>query len=158
MLGSLLKCSSRLRLSTTTTTCTITHSFNRQLLASISSTPASHLVSIHHHRAYSYFSGLGKDIPKPFLKSSAHKLRVDQTYSLSKEEVQRGRYGIPLGFSLFAILMYFCYIRDEREKDKEVVDYLTKDISDKVPPEKMERIRQELGEEMEMNEKERSEK
>jgi len=47
--------------------------------------------------------------------------------------------------------MYFAYIRDYGEKDQAVVGYLTKDISDKIPPQKLERIRRELEEEKKMN-------
>lgn len=97
-----------------------------------------------------YSSGLGNDKPKPFLNSEAHKFKVEDAYVLTEEEQRRGKYGKQLGLFLFCVVMYFAFIRDYGEKDKAVVDFLTKDISDKVPPHKMAKIKQQLEEEKEM--------
>lgn len=95
-------------------------------------------------------SALGKDKPKPFLNTEAHRRTVEDSYVLTEEEQRRGRYGVPLGLSLFAFIMYFAFIREYSDRDKAVIDFLTKDISDKVPPHKMARIKQQLKEEEEM--------
>ena len=98
-------------------------------------------------QAACYGSALGNDPPKPFLNTKAHKQKVEDPYVLTEDEQKRGRYALPLGFSLFAFVMYFAFIREYDDDDKSVVDFLTKDISDKVPPHKMARIKQQLKEE-----------
>lgn len=96
-------------------------------------------------REYSYFTGK-KGEPKPFLNTEAHKLKVDETYSLSPAEAKQGRYGIPLGLALFSFIMYFGFMREYGEKDKAIMEFLNKDISDKVPPPRMKRIRKQIKE------------
>ena len=88
-----------------------------------------------------------KDKPKPFLNSPAHQYKVDQGYALSPQEVKQGRYGIPLGLGLFAFIMYFAFIREYGETDRAIMDYLNRDISDKIPNDKMRRIQQQVEEE-----------
>lgn len=87
------------------------------------------------------------DKPKPFLNSPGHKFKVDQAYALSPEETKQGRFGIPVGLGLFAFIMYFGFIREYGEKDKAIMDYLNRDISDKIPGGRMERIKQQVEEE-----------
>jgi hypothetical protein len=90
---------------------------------------------------------VAKDKPTPFLNSPGHKYKVDQAYALSPEEVKQGKYGIPMGLGLFAFIMYFAFVREYGEKDQAIMEYLNKDISDKIPGEKMRRIRQQVDEE-----------
>lgn len=94
-----------------------------------------------------------KDQPKPFLNSPAHKYKVDEAYALSPKEVKQGRYGIPMGLGLFAFIMYFGFIREYGEKDKAIMDYLNRDISDKIPGGKMRRIKQQVEEEKQISDR-----
>ena len=104
------------------------------------------------HRGYSYFTGK-KGEPKPFLNTEAHKVKVDETYSLNPAEVKQGRYGIPLGLGLFCFIMYFGFVREYGENDKAIMEFLNKDISDKVPPPRMKRIKQQIEEGEQMSDR-----
>ena len=79
-------------------------------------------------------SSVAKSKPRddviPFLGSRARKFTVDEELSANPD---RGRFAIPLGFSLFAIVIYFGFIRPYDEGDRAVVDFLTSDISAKLP-------------------------
>lgn len=93
-----------------------------------------------------YTSGVSGN-PKPFLGSKAHKFRIRDEYTMDKEQERRGRFAIPLGLGLFAFIMYMGYGRTYGETDAAIYDYLHRDISDKVPPPKMQKIRSQLEEE-----------
>ena len=88
-----------------------------------------------------------RDEPKPFLNSKAHRFKVDHAYTLSESEMKRGKYAFPLGFTLFGIITYMGFIREYGETDRAVMKFLTRDISDRIPPHKLERIKQSLEEE-----------
>ncbi len=92
-----------------------------------------------------------KDEPLPFLNSSAHRFSIKQEYVASEEEVRKSRYAIPLGFSMFAVIMYFGYIRKYGEEDKAIVDFFTKDIGDKIPPRKLKQIKEAIGQDKEIS-------
>ena len=46
---------------------------------------------------------------------------------------RRTRYGIPLGLLTFAVIIYFGFIRKETEVDESAMDYLTRDITHRIP-------------------------
>ena len=94
--------------------------------------------------------GRRRDGPKPFLNSKAHAFKVNDAYVFTEQEQRMGRYGIPLGLTLFGIYLYFGFIRQYGEKDKGVMEFLTKDISDKMAPHRREKIRDQLEQEKEM--------
>ena len=75
----------------------------------------------------------GKSDPLPFLKSKARKFKVDDAYSVEPTVVRKQRYVIPLGLTLFAVLIYLGFVRKYDKSDSSVVAHLTQDISSKFP-------------------------
>ena len=65
--------------------------------------------------------------PIPFSRSKA------RTFRVVDEKRQGNRFAIPLGLISFAALIYVCYFRKEGEVDESVMDYLTRDITEKIP-------------------------
>ena len=86
----------------------------------------------------------GKDQPRPFLNSKAHTYKVQDAYVLTEKEQRRGRFAFPLGFIVFGVFIYFGFLREYGEKDKAKIDFLFKDISDKIPPHKQDLINKQL--------------
>lgn len=87
------------------------------------------------------------DDPIPFLQSDARKFKVDNVYSVEPEDRHRQRYALPLGFTLFGVVMYFGFIRKYGESDKAVMDSLTGNIRKKLPEDARQRINFYIGEE-----------
>lgn len=75
----------------------------------------------------------GKSDPLPFLKSKARKFKVDDAYSVEPTVVRKQRYAIPLGLTLFTVLIYLGFVRKYDKSDSSVVAHLTQDISSKLP-------------------------
>ncbi len=73
------------------------------------------------------------DTPLPFLESKAARFKVDDAYSVEYDVNQRQRYAFPLGITLFAFIMYFGFLRKYDDSDSSVVEFLTQDISSKLP-------------------------
>ncbi len=69
---------------------------------------------------------------------------------MSEKEAKQGRYGIPLGLGLFAFIMYFGFVREYGEKDRAIMDYLNRDISNKIPLGRRTRIQQQVEEDKEI--------
>ena len=82
-----------------------------------------------------------KDATIPFLQSNAHKFRVDDAYTVdTPKDRSRQKFALPLGGSIFAIIIYYSFIRGYGSKDKSIVGFLTQDISDKLPHDVREQI------------------
>ena len=78
--------------------------------------------------------------PVPFLSSRARNFKVDDAYRVDPATRRKQRYAIPLGFGLFGVIMYFGFFRTYGEADSSVMDFLTKDVSSKLPEEARQRI------------------
>ena len=77
------------------------------------------------------------DDPIPFSKSKARTFRlVDDVMTVNDEVIKKRSYAVPIGLLLFATIIYTGFIRRETVKDKKAMDYLTQDISDKIPQER----------------------
>ena len=98
-------------------------------------------------RLYAAYYSTKSDRPKPFLNSEAHNHRVLNEYVLTPEEQRKGRFGIPIGLTLFAFIIYVGWIREYGEKDKKKMEYLTRDISDRIPPAAYKKFKKEEEEE-----------
>lgn len=90
---------------------------------------------------------MGKDKPKPFLNSKAHAFKVADSYKVTEKEHKRGRFAIPIGMTLFGVVVYMGFIREYGEADKAKVEFLFKDISDKIPPQAYNKMKHQLEEE-----------
>lgn len=76
-----------------------------------------------------------KDGSLPFLDSRARKFRVKDSYSTdSPRDLRQQRYAIPLGLACFACVLYFSFIKDYGAQGEAVVEFLTEDIAEKIPP------------------------
>ena len=73
------------------------------------------------------------DRPVPFLSSRARNFKVDDAYRVDPATRRKQRYAIPLGFGLFGVIMYLGFFRTYGEADSSVMDYLTRDVSSKLP-------------------------
>lgn len=93
------------------------------------------------------YSTWGKDRPKPFLNSEAHRFKVMDAYVLTEKEQKRGRFAIPIGLAAFGVVVYMGFIREYGHKDKSKVGFLLQDISDKLPPQTYNKIKKKLEEE-----------
>ena len=81
----------------------------------------------------------------PFLQSRAHTFKVKDTYSTdSTNDKRRQKYSIPLGMVMFGVLLYFGFVREYNEKDRKRMDFLNKDISDKLPEDVRKKVYAEL--------------
>jgi len=100
-------------------------------------------------RSSTQFSTIKDDKPKSFLKSDANKHKVLYDYYLTPEERNRGKYATPLGISLFAFIVYIGFVREYGEEDQKKFEFLTKDISDKVPPSTYKKLKEKMEEEKE---------
>ena len=81
----------------------------------------------------------------PFLQSRAHTFKVKDTYSTdSTKDKRRQKYSIPLGMVMFGVLLYFGFVREYNEKDRKRMDFLNKDISDKLPEDVRKKVYAEL--------------
>ena len=75
--------------------------------------------------------------PIPFSQSKARTFRVvDDTMKVDDKVIKKGSFAVPLGLFSFAIIIYMGFIRKETVADQKAMDYLTQDISDKIPKEK----------------------
>ncbi len=89
---------------------------------------------------------------KPFINSEAHKLKVQEKYGFLDNSSRIGYYSFPLGTMLVAFLVYWALVHVYGLTDASVYEYLTRDISDKLPPHQREIMKQKkLGEEEEKN-------
>ena len=78
----------------------------------------------------------------PFLHSKAHKFKVDDAYSVdTAKDRSRQRFALPLGATIFFVIIYFGFVRDYGTKDKSIVGFLTKDIGDKLPDDVREKMK-----------------
>ena len=89
---------------------------------------------------YQTYSTGGKSDPIPFLKSKARKFKVDDAYSVEPNVVRKQQYAIPLGLTLFTILIYLGFVRNYDESDRSVVAHLTQDIRSKLPENAKEKL------------------
>ena len=90
----------------------------------------------------------GKDKPKPFLNSQAHAFKVNHSFMLTEKEQKRGRFAIPIGMAIFGVIVYMGFIRKYGEKDKAIMDFLFRDISDKMSRHTRNRIKKQLEDEL----------
>lgn len=87
-----------------------------------------------------------KDDSIPFLHSKAHKFKVDDAYTVdTTKDRARQKFALPLGVSIFTVIIYFGFIRDYKKRDESIVGFLTRDISDKIPDDVRERISSEIN-------------
>ena len=89
---------------------------------------------------YQTYSTGSKSDPIPFLKSKARKFKVDDAYSVEPNVVRKQRYAIPLGLTLFTILIYLGFVRNYDKSDRSVVAHLTQDIRSKLPESAREKL------------------
>ena len=96
----------------------------------------------HTHEIKRYLSQKvdGNKDPVPFLSSQARKFKVDDAYRVDPAARRKQRYAIPLGFGLFGVIMYFGFFRKYGKVDSSVMDFLTKDISSRLPEDVRQRI------------------
>ena len=86
-----------------------------------------------------------KDDAIPFLQSQAHKFKVDDAYTVdSPKDRSRQKFALPLGVGVFAVIIYFGFFRNYGTKDQSVMDFLTRDIGDKLPADVRQRIYSEV--------------
>lgn len=71
--------------------------------------------------------------PIPFLSSKAAKFKVDNLYRVEHDVKHRQRYAFPLGITVFALIIYFGFLRNYGDDDRSVMEFLTQDISAKIP-------------------------
>lgn len=100
-----------------------------------------------HSSAFANKMAKPKNLPKPFLNSKAHRFRLKDGYMLTDKEFRRGRYGFVIGPTMLAIVFYFGYVREYGEYDRSIMEFLTKDITDKLPAHQAAHIKQNLEEE-----------
>lgn len=81
---------------------------------------------------------IGKaNAPIPFSQSKARTFRVvDDTLKVDDKVIKKGSFAVPIGLFSFAVIIYMGFIRKETVADQKAMDYLTQDISDKIPKEK----------------------
>ena len=83
-----------------------------------------------------YAKQLKTDDPIPFTKSKARNFRVvEDVMSVEEKKLNRRNYATHLGLALFAVIIYFGFFRKENENDDSIMEYLTQDISSKIPEE-----------------------
>ena len=87
------------------------------------------------------YSGKSNE-PLPFLKSKAGRFKVDNAYSIEPKGVRRQRYALPLGITIFGVIMYFGFIRQYGEMESSAMGFLTQDIHSKLPEGTRERMQQ----------------
>lgn len=86
-----------------------------------------------------------KDDAIPFLQSKAHKFKVDDAYTVdSVKDRSRQRFALPLGLGIFAVIMYFGFLRDYGTKDQSIMGVLTRDIGDRLPDDVRQKIYSEV--------------
>ena len=71
--------------------------------------------------------------PIPFLSSKARNYGIEDSYKVQGTLARVQRFGVPLGLSLFALIMYLCYIRDYGDEGEAVMDFLTQDVKERFP-------------------------
>lgn len=71
--------------------------------------------------------------PISFLDSKARTYRMDESYNVPAKLARVQRFGIPLGFSLFALLMYFSFFRQDKDEDKSILTFITQDVRENYP-------------------------
>lgn len=75
--------------------------------------------------------------PIPFIRSKARSFRVvDDTMKVDDKTIKKGSFAVPIGLISFAAIIYMGFIREETPADQKAMDYLTQDISDKIPIDK----------------------
>lgn len=75
------------------------------------------------------------------MQSKARTFRVvDDALSVDEKKMKKRNFVIPLGLLSFGVIIYFGFFRREGEKDDSVMDYLTQDITSKIPEEKRDYI------------------
>ena len=94
----------------------------------------------------SFSSRRNGDAPLSYMNSKAKNYRLRDTMMVDEKMLSRQRYSIPLGVSIFGLLMYFFYWRDYGEdakqkeileqKRRELVDYITADVKENVEEDK----------------------
>ena len=98
-------------------------------------------------RSSPQFSTQQDDKPKSFLNSGANKHKVWYEYYATPEEMNRGKYALPLGLTMFVFIVYVGFIRKYGEEDQKKFEFLTKDISDRIPPATYKKIKKNIEEE-----------
>ena len=81
----------------------------------------------------SYSSDNKTDKPLPFLETPARQHKLRDSFEVDKAARKRQRFAIPLGLTIFGIIMYMGFIRSYDTSDAKVVDHLTRDIRDRYP-------------------------
>ena len=75
----------------------------------------------------------GRGDPIPFLESKARSFKVDDAYRVKPKTARKQRYAMPLGLTLFTVIIYLGFVRKYNEADSSKVAFLTQDISSKLP-------------------------
>jgi len=88
-----------------------------------------------------YAKNTKTDEPIPFMRSKARTFRVvDDALSVDEKKMKKRNFVIPLGLVSFGIIIYFGFFRQEGKKDNSIMDYLTQDITSKIPEERRDNI------------------
>ena len=61
-------------------------------------------------------------------------------HACPKKKMKKRNFVIPLGLVSFGIIIYFRFFRQESKKDDSIMDYLTQDITSKIPEERRDNI------------------
>jgi len=85
--------------------------------------------SVRYHQAHN----TGRGDPIPFLESKARKFKVDDAYRVHPKTAHKQRYAMPLGLTLFSVIIYLGFVRKYDEADSSKIAFLTQDISSKLP-------------------------